>query len=88
MYTSCILYLVKNKNNVKLLRKEHDSCFGEYGVVLVNNTLHNNCAAFKIRHVLLQIMPNHLNMVITKILGALLVASGPLNFHQDWTKND
>ena len=40
------------------------------------------------------IMPKHLYMLITKILGALLVAtaSGPLNsyknFHQDWTKND
>ena len=38
------------------------------------------------------ILPKHLNMLITKILGALLVASGPLNsykkFHQDWTKND
>ena len=38
------------------------------------------------------IMPKQLNMLITKILGALLVASGPLNsfknFHQDWTKND
>ena len=44
------------------------------------------------RPFLVQIMPNHLNMLITKILGALLVASGPLNsyvnFHQDWTKND
>ena len=32
----------------------------------------------------------HLYMLETKILGALLVASGPLysfmNFHQDWTK--
>ena len=38
------------------------------------------------------IMPNHLNILITKILGGLLVAGGPLNsymnFHQDWTKND
>ena len=38
------------------------------------------------------IMPKHLNMLITKILGALLVAGGPLNsykkFHQDWKKND
>ena len=36
------------------------------------------------------IMLNHLNMLITKILGGLLVAGGPLssykNFHQDWTK--
>ena len=37
-------------------------------------------------------LPKHLNMLITKILGAVLVASGPLNsyknFHQDLTKND
>ena len=37
-------------------------------------------------------MPNHLKMLKTQILGALLVASGPLNscknFHQDWTKYD
>ena len=43
-------------------------------------------------HKLCQIMPNHLNMLITNILGALLVAGGPMNsymnFHQDWTKND
>ena len=44
------------------------------------------------RPFLVPIMPKHFNMLITKILGALLVASGPLNsyknFHQDWTKND
>ena len=38
------------------------------------------------------IMPNHLNILKTQILVALLVASGLLNsyknFHQDWTKND
>ena len=38
--------------------------------------------------------PNHLYnyMLITKILGALVVANGSLNsymnFHQDWTKDD
>ena len=44
------------------------------------------------RSFLVQIMPNHLIMLITKILDALLVAGGPLNsymnLYQDWTKND
>ena len=30
------------------------------------------------------IMPKHLNMLITKILGALLVASGPLNSYKNF----
>ena len=47
------------------------------------------------RPYLVQIRPNlakYPEHAKTQILGALLVASGPLNlymnFHQDWTKND